>query len=436
MLSACLPPAFPGPLKGQPLAVPFAFGEAGHAGRLELPLGREARGCAILLHTFSCSRSVTSASIVARALADADVATLRLDVTGLGNSGQDLANPGWVARAWDVCQAMAAMRATFPTLPLVLLGQGIGGVLALSALAEGAGPPEALVLIGTPATADPLLALLDHPPDPDRPLEGALPAHLGGQGMLLAAEVLASLASGALLDHLSNVLFPLLVVHGVQDEVVPVSHGEVLYTAAGSPRGLVSVPGLGHHLGTQAEAKRLSRLLVPWVEGLLLPGPRAQAASPKVPKGSADPLGHACDATSRGAAATKPAPEIDRRPGPVWMGVTADGVWTGTPVDPCQALAAHTGRVILAEARHLIGRLGLAQPDMACSLSVEDGSAASVGALHLPLLAEAPSGAVVEGAPLDRDRFLAALHTAAAAHLPPGMLRALTAGHDPGVAPR
>ena len=41
---------------------------------------------------------------------------------------------------------------------------------------------------------------------------------------------------------------PLLLVHGSQDDVVPVTHAEEMYAQAGQPRDLVIVDGAGHRL--------------------------------------------------------------------------------------------------------------------------------------------------------------------------------------------
>jgi fermentation-respiration switch protein FrsA (DUF1100 family) len=41
---------------------------------------------------------------------------------------------------------------------------------------------------------------------------------------------------------------PLLLVHGDQDEVVPVAHAEKLFGKAGQPKELVMLPGAGHRL--------------------------------------------------------------------------------------------------------------------------------------------------------------------------------------------
>ena len=47
---------------------------------------------------------------------------------------------------------------------------------------------------------------------------------------------------------------PLLLVHGSQDEIVPVSHVQQLYDKAGEPKKLVIIDGAGHKLRREARA--------------------------------------------------------------------------------------------------------------------------------------------------------------------------------------
>ena len=65
--------------------------------------------------------------------------------------------------------------------------------------------------------------------------------------------------------HLGGVNAPLLVVHGEEDEVIPVDMGRAVYAAANGPKELVTFPGAGHsdhHLhGSTEEIFR-------WIEDL------------------------------------------------------------------------------------------------------------------------------------------------------------------------
>jgi len=67
------------------------------------------------------------------------------------------------------------------------------------------------------------------------------------------------------LRYLRDVKAPLLVVHGEEDEVIPVAMGRAVYAAANGPKEIVTLPRAGHsdhHLhGSTEEIFR-------WIEGL------------------------------------------------------------------------------------------------------------------------------------------------------------------------
>lgn len=67
------------------------------------------------------------------------------------------------------------------------------------------------------------------------------------------------------LRYLRDVRAPLLVVHGEEDEVIPVAMGRAVYAAANGPKEIVTLPGAGHsdhHLhGSTEEIFR-------WIEDL------------------------------------------------------------------------------------------------------------------------------------------------------------------------
>jgi fermentation-respiration switch protein FrsA (DUF1100 family) len=43
---------------------------------------------------------------------------------------------------------------------------------------------------------------------------------------------------------------PVFITHGVEDEIVPVSHAQILFKAADEPKELWLVPGM-HHVGAR-----------------------------------------------------------------------------------------------------------------------------------------------------------------------------------------
>jgi fermentation-respiration switch protein FrsA (DUF1100 family) len=58
---------------------------------------------------------------------------------------------------------------------------------------------------------------------------------------------------------------PLLLVHGSEDETVPVDHAHSLYEKAGSPRKLVVIDGAGHRLRRD---ERVIDALLDWLKSI------------------------------------------------------------------------------------------------------------------------------------------------------------------------
>jgi len=66
------------------------------------------------------------------------------------------------------------------------------------------------------------------------------------------------------IDAVGEIGVPLLLIHGVEDRVVPVSHGERLYAAAKEPKTFWRIPRAGH-IGTFRDPNHRRRL-VEWLD--------------------------------------------------------------------------------------------------------------------------------------------------------------------------
>jgi uncharacterized protein len=62
---------------------------------------------------------------------------------------------------------------------------------------------------------------------------------------------------------------PLLIIHGLADETVPVENGRQLFAAAGQPKDLVLLPGVPHSFVGQAE--HFVSLVADWLEAKVFP---------------------------------------------------------------------------------------------------------------------------------------------------------------------
>lgn len=48
-------------------------------------------------------------------------------------------------------------------------------------------------------------------------------------------------------ERLPKVKVPILIIHGTEDEVIPFSHGQALYTTANQPKSFLQIDGAGHN---------------------------------------------------------------------------------------------------------------------------------------------------------------------------------------------
>ncbi len=141
----------------------------------------------------------------------------------------------------DLTAVLDAIGDRLGPLPIGLLGYSMGGAVSISV---GADDPRVRAVCADSAFADPVTLL-----------EERLRHQLHLPAPVLADPVMALMArrTGARLAEFRPVAAvarlaprPLLLIHGDADASVPVEHGRRLYAAAGDPRDLWVLPGVGH----------------------------------------------------------------------------------------------------------------------------------------------------------------------------------------------
>ena len=134
----------------QAVSFPGAAGNA-LAARLDLPTGAKPHAFALFAHCFTCSKDTRAATFISEALADAGIAVLRFDFTGLGGSEGDFANTTFSSNVTDLVAAAEWLRREHRA-PAILVGHSLGGAAVLAAAAS---IPEALAVATINAPADP-----------------------------------------------------------------------------------------------------------------------------------------------------------------------------------------------------------------------------------------------------------------------------------------
>ena len=123
----------------------FRAAERELAGILHAPASGTARSAVLVVHPFAEEKKFSHRVLVelARALAAKDIATLRFDLSGEGDSSGDSESATLGAWLADIASARAELAKRFPDVPLAILGLRLGATLALaSAVAEMGTVPQ------------------------------------------------------------------------------------------------------------------------------------------------------------------------------------------------------------------------------------------------------------------------------------------------------
>lgn len=235
------------------------------SGILHVPDG-DARGSVLLAHCFTCSKDLHTVTRLARALADGGYAALRFDFTGLGESGGDFAATTVSHDVRDVVRAATALIERGYG-PCALVGHSLGGAAALLA-AHRLRTVRSVAVVGTPSTPGHVRALLAADEARIR-AEGSAQVDIGGRPFPVAASFLDDLDTHDQRAAVADLGRPLLVVHAVDDEIVPVAEGERTFAAAAQPKGFMPLLHADHLVSSRAAADTLAGVVLAWLEHTL-----------------------------------------------------------------------------------------------------------------------------------------------------------------------
>jgi uncharacterized protein len=235
------------------------------AGVFERPDG-EVRAGIVLAHCFSCSKDHKTMTRLAKGLRSAGYAVLRFDVTGLGDSEGDFGTSTMASGTEDVAAAAAALADLLPG-PLVLVGHSLGGSASLLA-APHLDRVAAVVTINAPASPAHLRL---HLPDVEVRSRDDDTAQitLAGRTFTVRRGFLDDLEEHDQVGAVAQLGRPLLVVHGLADQLVGVAEGERIVAAASHPKGFVTLADADHLLGDRRAVARVVSVVAGWLDATL-----------------------------------------------------------------------------------------------------------------------------------------------------------------------
>ncbi|NEE03269.1 OsmC family protein [Phytoactinopolyspora halotolerans] len=249
------------------------------AGRLDLP-DTAPRAVALFAHCFTCGKDVVAASRIATALNGLDIAVLRFDFTGLGESDGEFANATFSSNVADLVKAADYLRTTLAA-PSLLVGHSLGGAAVLAA-AERIPEVRAVATIGAPADPAHVTDLFAG----DRSeieTSGEATVQLAGRPFRVRREFLTDIAAQPQHERIAALDRPLLVLHAPGDLIVGIDNAREIFDTARHPKSFVSLDDADHLLTDRGDAAYAATVIAAWADRYLPSTPPPDGDTPAEP---------------------------------------------------------------------------------------------------------------------------------------------------------
>ena len=207
---------------------------------------------ALFAHCFTCGKDIKAAARIAKALVDNNIAVLRFDFTGLGNSEGDFSNSNFSSNVADLVAAADYLRETHEA-PAILIGHSLGGAAVIAA-AKYIPEVKGVVTIGAPAEASHVIKqfksevanIRDH---------GEFKVMLAGREFNIKKQFL---------DDIESLRRALLVFHSPVDTVVSIEQAQKIYQTAKHPKSFISLDSADHLLTNSKDADYVASCITAW----------------------------------------------------------------------------------------------------------------------------------------------------------------------------
>ena len=236
---------------------PNAQGEELSA-RLEMPVYGKPKAYALFAHCFTCSKNLLAVGHISRALTSQNIAVLRFDFTGLGESEGDFANTNFSSNVEDLLHAANYLEQHYAA-PQILIGHSLGGAAVLMAGSQ-LDYIKVVATVGAPSEPEHVKRQFGVKVD-DIEEAGKAEVSLAGRTFTIKKQFLDDLEQNKVEQNIAKLKAALLVMHSPQDETVGINNASKIFLAAKHPRSFISLDGANHLLTRQADAVYVGNMI-------------------------------------------------------------------------------------------------------------------------------------------------------------------------------
>lgn len=232
-------------------------------GIIETPDSTEPVGYALYAHCFTCTKAISAAVKISRALAKKNIATLRFDFAGIGKSEGDFSATTFSSNVTDIHSAVGFLRENY-SAPKLIIGHSLGGSAVLGAAGD---IPEiaAVASIAAPSAPDHVKHLFESKLDMII-ADGEACVDLAGRKFMISKAFIDDIVNYKLAEKISKLGKALLIMHSPTDVTVGIENAQELYQAAKHPKSFVSLDDADHLLTDSEDAEYAASIISAWAE--------------------------------------------------------------------------------------------------------------------------------------------------------------------------
>lgn len=229
------------------------------AGILNLPESPIA--FAVYAHCFTCSKDIPAAYHICKYLARSNIATLRFDFTGLGDSEGDFSDTTFSTNIDDIISAVEHLQTNYQP-PKLLIGHSLGGTAAIAAAASLA-DISAVATIASPLKPSHVLA---HFEDVKHTLQKKTETAIDilGREFIIKKQLLDDIESYDKKELIEKLDKAILIMHSPTDRTVSVQEASNLFMAATHPKSFMSLDTIDHLVSEKSDAKYIAKNIASW----------------------------------------------------------------------------------------------------------------------------------------------------------------------------
>ena len=234
------------------------------AAKLELPENPE--HFAIFSPCFTCTKETLATYRISRHLAKKNIAVLRIDFTGLGESDGDFGDSNFSTQINDILAANDFLQEHYQS-PAILIGHSMGGTASYAA-ANQLSNIKAIISIASPSSPS---HVLHHFGDALEHIKSGNDSefYVAGKPYPIKPQFLSDLKNHDLDTTIHNLKKAVLIFHGENDKLVIIEHAEKIFATAQQPKSFVSLDTADHVLSDKKDASYVAEVIYSWIQRYL-----------------------------------------------------------------------------------------------------------------------------------------------------------------------